>query len=67
MTQSGNAAIRKLASVLNDENYYYVGVKASPFASDCVAFGLNSDEILALSKLFPNSGTDAVNGVVIKG
>lgn len=67
MSQSGNAMIGKLANVINDENYYYVGVKASPFANDCVVFGLNSDEILALSKRFPNSGSDVVNGVMIKG
>lgn len=67
MSQSENAMIGKLANVINDENYYYVGVKASPFANDCVVFGLNSDEILALSKRFPNSGSDVVNGVMIKG
>ncbi|XP_076396152.1 uncharacterized protein LOC100877259 isoform X5 [Megachile rotundata] len=67
MTQSANAAIGKLANVISDENYYYVGVKASPFANDCVVFGLNSDEISALSKRFPNSGSDVVNGVMIKG
>ena len=66
MSQSGNACFGKLANV-NDESYYYVGVKASPFATDCVVFGLNSDEILALSKRFPNSGTDVVNGTMIKG
>ena len=67
MTQSRNAAIGKLASVISDEGYYYVGVNASPFSSDCTVFGLNSEEILALSKRFPNSGAVASNGVIIKG
>ncbi|XP_033178360.1 uncharacterized protein LOC105680196 isoform X3 [Bombus impatiens] len=68
MSQSVNTSVGKLANEVNDdENYYYVGVKASPFANDCVVFGLNSDEILALSKRFPNSGSDVVNGTMIKG
>ncbi|KAK1127831.1 hypothetical protein K0M31_003323 [Melipona bicolor] len=67
MSQSGNTCVGKLASVINDESYYYVGVKANPFATDCVVFGLNSDEILALSKRFPNSGSDVINGTMIKG
>lgn len=68
MSQSVNTSVGKLANEMNDdENYYYVGVKASPFANDCVVFGLNSDEILALSKRFPNSGSEVVNGTMIKG
>ncbi|OXU28402.1 hypothetical protein TSAR_003143 [Trichomalopsis sarcophagae] len=58
---------QKLAQIIGNENYYYVAVKGSPFAMDCVAFGLTKDEVLALSKRFPNTGTDVVNGVVIKG
>lgn len=57
----------KLAQIIGTENYYYIAVKGSPFAMDCVAFGLIQDEISALSKRFPNSGTEVVNGVVIKG
>ncbi|XP_017767309.1 PREDICTED: uncharacterized protein LOC108555796 isoform X2 [Eufriesea mexicana] len=67
MSQSENAMIGKLANVINDENYYYIGVKASPFAIDCAVFGLNPDEVSALSKRFPNSGTNVLNGVMIKG
>lgn len=67
MSQTENAAIGKVASVIDDEHYYYVGVKASPFATDCVVFGLTTREIVALSKRFPNSGTDVINGVMIKG
>lgn len=58
---------QKLAQIIGNENYYYVAVKGSPFSMDCVAFGLTKEEVLALSKKFPNTGTDVVNGVVIKG
>lgn len=67
MTQAGNELIEKVTNIVNDEDYYYVGVRASPFATDCVVFGLTSDEIVALNKRFPNSGSDMVNGVLIRG
>lgn len=57
----------KLAQIMASENYYYIAVKGSPFAMDCVAFGLTEDEITALTKRFPNTGTEVVNGIVIKG
>ena len=57
----------KLAQIIGSENYYYVAVKGSPFSQDCVAFGLSQDEILALSKRFPNTSAEAINGVAIKG
>lgn len=65
-----NGKGRKMSGKLvniGTENYYYVAVKGSPFASDSTVFGLGQDEILALSKRFPNSGTDVINGALIKG
>ena len=56
----------KLVNIGN-ESYYYVAVKGSPFATDCTVFGLSQDEVVALSKRFPNSGADVINGVMIKG
>lgn len=53
--------------VIGSDTYYYIAVKGSPFATDCAVFGLNQDEIVALTKRFPNSGTDVVNGVLMKG
>lgn len=64
--QSNGKMSGKLVNI-GTENYYYVAVKGSPFASDTTVFGLGQDEILALSKRFPNSGTDVINGVLIKG
>lgn len=56
----------KLVNIGSD-SYYYVAVKGSPFASDCNVFGLTQDEVVALSKRFPNSGSEVINGVMIKG
>lgn len=58
---------KQLAEIIASDTYYYVAVKGSPFSMDCVVFGLTQDEILALNKRFPNSGTEMVNGVMIKG
>ena len=52
---------------IGNETYYYTAVKGSPFGTDCTVFGLSPDEIVALSKRFPNSGADVINGVMIKG
>lgn len=57
----------KLVHIIGSENYYYIAVKGSPFASDCAVFGLTHDEILALNKRFPNSGPNVINGVAVKG
>ncbi|KAH0564197.1 hypothetical protein KQX54_010137 [Cotesia glomerata] len=56
-----------IGSLIANECYYYVAVKGSPFATDCSVFGLIADEMQALCKRFPNSGTDVMNGVLIKG
>ncbi|KAJ8679491.1 hypothetical protein QAD02_015278 [Eretmocerus hayati] len=67
MSETEAKMSEKLAQMISSENFYYIAVKGSPFSMDCVAFGLMQDEILALNKRFPNSGTEVVNGVVIKG
>ncbi|CAL7951423.1 unnamed protein product [Xylocopa violacea] len=67
MSQPGNATLGKLDSVMNDDNYYYVGVKASPYSSTSVVFGLNSDEAWALFKRFPDHGPSVKNGFTING
>lgn len=50
-----------------DSTYAYVAVKGSLHASDSAVFGLNQEEVKALSKRFSNSTTEIVNGVNIKG
>lgn len=50
-----------------DGTFTYVAVKGSLHASDSAVFGLNADEVKALSKRFANSTTEIVNGVNIKG
>lgn len=47
--------------------FYYVAVKGALSANDCDAFGLDPEEISALTKFFPTSNTQVNNGVVIKG
>lgn len=56
-----------LVSSVGNDTYHYVAVKGSPFATDCAVFGLAKDEVVALTARFPNSGTEVVNGVIIKG
>lgn len=47
--------------------FYYVAVKGSLTSGDCDVFGLDPEEISALTKRFPNSNAQISNGVVIKG
>lgn len=47
--------------------FTYIAVKGSLHSSDSAVFGLNKDEVKALSKRFANSTTEIVNGVNIKG
>ena len=47
--------------------FYYVAVKGALSANDCDVFGLDPEEISALTKLFPNSKTQINNGITIKG
>lgn len=53
----------------DDDIFYYVGVKASPFATDCAVFGLPPKEASALRSRFPlsPSSTNVVNGIMLKG
>ena len=57
----------KLLSTLGTESYHYAAVKASPFAVDSHVFGITQEEIVALSKRFPDSGANILNGRMIKG
>lgn len=50
-----------------DGTFTYIAVKGSVHAPDSSVFGLNDDEVKALSKRFANSTTQIVNGVNIKG
>ncbi|KAL0123618.1 hypothetical protein PUN28_005853 [Cardiocondyla obscurior] len=52
-----------------DDIFYYIGVKASPFAPECVVFGLSPKEVSAIRSRFPLSpaNADILNGVKIKG
>lgn len=53
---------------IDDDNLYYIGVKASPFSSDTTIFGLLPEEVTALRCRFPlSSCTDVVNGTMFKG
>ncbi|XP_043510253.1 uncharacterized protein LOC122528804 isoform X5 [Frieseomelitta varia] len=67
MSQSGNTFVGKSASIINDESYYYIGLKGSPFGAVSFVVGLNSDEILALSERFPKSEAKVSNGIMITG
>lgn len=53
----------------DDDIFYYIGVKASPFATDCAVFGLPPKEASALRSRFPlsPSSPNVVNGIVLKG
>lgn len=45
---------------------FYVAVKASLHASDSSVFGLAPEEIIALSKRYPDSNREVINGILIK-
>lgn len=55
------------AVALNEGTYVYVAVKGSLHSMDSSVFGLNKEEVTALSKRFSNSSTTIINGVNIKG
>ncbi|KAK2587932.1 hypothetical protein KPH14_004020 [Odynerus spinipes] len=67
MTEPANTIPEKWANVAASESYYYVGVKASPYATESAVFGLSSDETMALTKRFESTVSPVVNGVMIKG
>ncbi|XP_011693415.1 PREDICTED: uncharacterized protein LOC105453290 isoform X4 [Wasmannia auropunctata] len=52
-----------------DDTFYYIGVKASPFATDCAVFGLSPKEIAALRTRFPLAAgsTNVLNAIMLKG
>lgn len=49
-----------------DGTFTYVAVKGSLHASESAVFGLNADEVKAITKRFPSSTTECVNGIRIK-
>ncbi|EFN80877.1 uncharacterized protein LOC105186480 isoform X2 [Harpegnathos saltator] len=53
----------------DDDTFYYVGVRASPYATDCAVFGLMSNEQSALRARFPLApeSSDVINGILFKG
>lgn len=67
---TSNVTSKKLDVVDDDDEiYYYVGVRASPFATDCAVFGLSTGEQAALRTHFPlaSESSDVINGILIKG
>lgn len=64
-TKSNINSTANLSNILED-GIVYVAIKGSLYASDCSAFGLGQEEIRALTKKFPGSVTDIVNGITIK-
>lgn len=64
-----NDTSKKLDAVDEDDIFYYIGVRASPFATDCAVFGLPPSEMSAIRSRFSlSSGTpDVMNGIMIKG
>lgn len=51
----------------DDYIYYYVGVKASPYGSNCTVYGLTPEEIQALSKRFPNDVDEFNSAMLFQG
>ncbi|KAG7311526.1 hypothetical protein JYU34_002572 [Plutella xylostella] len=49
-----------------EDGMVYVAIKGSLHANDCSVFGLGQEEIRALTKKFPGSGSGVVNGITIK-
>lgn len=62
---STNVVTIPVPIVSQEEIYTYVSIKGSLHDRSCAVFGLNNDEIVALSKRFENGTTQTVNGVMI--
>lgn len=63
---SQNVSGTNLANIpMSEDGVVYVAVKGSLHANDCSVFGLGLEEIKALTKKYPGSGS-VVNGVAIK-
>lgn len=52
---------------LDDGVYVYIAVNASLHANDCTVFGLSPSETRALTSKFSTSGSEIMNGVLLKG
>lgn len=64
---SQNILVSNLAnSILQQDDCIYIAIKGSLHANDCSVFGLGQEEIKAIVKKFPGSGSNVVNGLTIK-
>lgn len=63
---SQNCTTTNLATIPAEDTVVYIAIKGSLHAQDCSVFGLGEEEIKAMSKKYPVSGVDVVNGVTIK-
>ncbi|XP_055921238.1 uncharacterized protein LOC129952591 [Eupeodes corollae] len=62
---STNVVTIPVPIVSQEDIYTYISIKGSLHDRTTAVFGLNSDEVLALSKRFENGTTNIVNGVMI--
>ncbi|XP_072936579.1 uncharacterized protein [Epargyreus clarus] len=51
---------------LTEDSFVYIAIKGSLYANDCSVFGLGNEEVKALVKKYPGSGTNVVNGITVK-
>lgn len=64
---SQNVSANNLACIpIPEDGFVYIAIKGSLHANDCSVFGLGQEEIKAIVKKFPGSGSNVVNGVTIK-
>lgn len=64
---SKNVSASNLTTVpITEDSVVYVAIKGSLHSSDCSAFALGQEEVKALVKRYPGSGSDVVNGITIK-
>ncbi|XP_055857284.1 uncharacterized protein LOC129920108 [Episyrphus balteatus] len=62
---STNVVTIPVPIVSQEDIYTYVSIKGSLHDRTTAVFGLNNDEVLALSKRFENGTTQIVNGIII--
>ncbi|KAI5641482.1 hypothetical protein NE865_06239 [Phthorimaea operculella] len=66
-SQSNIIPTTNLATIpIEEDTLYYAAIKGSLYANDCSVFGLKQEEVKALSKKFPGSGLEVVNGFTVK-
>lgn len=52
--------------IIDHDIYHYIAIKGSLHSKDSSIFGLNKNEILALTNRYSNSSTEILNGILIK-